>query len=140
MFMLYPGMAKLNFGWNLKSNLPIIASIQKNNSTISKHLWRSIMMNSLAHGDNTFPVEITHISSHGVWLLTDQEELFMSYQDFPWFKNQPVNAIIEVEEVSRGHFYWSKIDVDLTVEMIKHPETFPLVATQHKQQIYEESP
>ena len=91
------------------------------------------MTNSLARGDNTFPVEITHISSHGVsshgvWLLTDQEELFMSYQNFPWFKNQPVNAIIEVEEVSRGHFYWSKIDVDLTVEMIKHPEKFPLVA------------
>jgi len=98
------------------------------------------MMNSLARGDNTFPVEITHISSHGVWLLTGQEELFMSYQDFPWFKNQPVNAIIEVEEVSRGHFHWSKIDVDLTVEMIKHPEKFPLVATKHKQQPYEESP
>ena len=55
-------------------------------------------MNSLVHGDNTFPVEITHISSHGVWLLTDQEELFMSYQDFPWFKNQPVNA-----KIGRAH-------------------------------------
>ena len=87
------------------------------------------MTNSLARGDNTFPVEITHISSHGVWLLTDQEEMFMSYQNFLWFKNQPVNAIIEVEEVSRGHFYWSEIDVDLTVEMIKHPEKFPLVAS-----------
>lgn len=53
----------------------------------------------------------------------------MPYQDFPWFKNQPVNVIIEVEEVSRGHFYRSKIDVDLTVEMIKHPEKFPLVAS-----------
>jgi hypothetical protein len=46
---------------------------------------------------------------------------------FPWFKDQPVNAIIAVEEVSQGHFYWQKIDVDLTVEMIKHPERFPLV-------------
>ncbi|UOA10712.1 DUF2442 domain-containing protein [Methylobacter sp. S3L5C] len=54
----------------------------------------------------------------------------MPYQDFPGFKNQPVNAIIEVEEISHGHFYWSKIDVDLTVEMIKHPEKFPLVARQ----------
>ncbi|WP_243220543.1 DUF2442 domain-containing protein [Methylobacter sp. S3L5C] len=73
---------------------------------------------------------ITYISSHGIGLLTDQEELFMPYQDFPGFKNQPVNAIIEVEEISHGHFYWSKIDVDLTVEMIKHPEKFPLVARQ----------
>ncbi len=43
-------------------------------------------MNSLARGDNTFPVEAIPISCHGVWLLTGQEELFMSYHDFPWFK------------------------------------------------------
>ena len=87
------------------------------------------MMNSLAPGNATSAVEITHISSHGVWLLAHQEELFMSYADFPWFKDQPVNAIIDVEEVSQGHFYWQKIDVDLTLEMIKHPERFPLVTT-----------
>lgn len=52
----------------------------------------------------------------------------MSYKHFPWFKNQPVNAIIEVKEASRDHFYWPQIDVDLTVEMIKHPEKFPLIA------------
>lgn len=85
-------------------------------------------MNSLVLGNSIFPVEITHISSHGVWLLTAAEELFMSYEDFPWFKNQPVNAILHVEEVSPHHFYWPDIDVDLTAEMIKHPERFPLQA------------
>jgi hypothetical protein len=86
-------------------------------------------MNSLAHGNDISAVEITHISSHGVWLLANQEELFMSYEDFPWFKNQPINAIITVEEVSHGHFYWPIIDVDLTLEMIRNPERFPLMAT-----------
>lgn len=87
-------------------------------------------MNSLALGKDIFPVEITHISSHGVWLLTPTEELFMPYEDFPWFKNQPVQAILRVEEPSPDHFYWPEIDVDLTVEMIKHPERFPLHAKQ----------
>ena len=87
-------------------------------------------MNSLALGNSIFPVEITHISSHGVWLLTPTEELFMSYEDFPWFKNQPVKAILHVEEVSPNHFYWPEIDVDLTTEMIKHPERFPLLVKQ----------
>lgn len=86
-------------------------------------------MNSLTLGNNTFPVEVTHISSHGVWLLTQTDELFMSYDDFPWFKNQRVNAILHVEEPSPSHFYWPEIDVDLTVEMIKHPEQFPLKTT-----------
>lgn len=85
-------------------------------------------MNSLALGSNTFRVEITHISSHGIWLLTHAEELFLSYDDFPWFKNQPVNTILHVEEPTPNHFYWPEIDVDLTLDMIKHPELFPLQA------------
>ncbi|MDD2759524.1 MAG: DUF2442 domain-containing protein [Methylomonas sp.] len=88
-------------------------------------------MSSLALGSNTFPVEVTHISGHGIWLLTQTEELFLSYEDFPWFKNQAVNAILRVEESSPNHFYWPEIDVDLTAEMIKHPEWFPLQAA-HK--------
>jgi hypothetical protein len=77
---------------------------------------------------NTSAVEVTHISSHGVWLLTHSKELFMSYEDFPWFKDQPVNAILNVEEQSFGHFYWPDMDVDLTEEMIENPERFPLKA------------
>ena len=71
-------------------------------------------------------LEITHISTHGVWLLTHDKELFMSYEKFPWFKDQPVRAIINAKELSPGHFYWPEIDVDLTLECIEHPERFPL--------------
>ena len=83
-------------------------------------------MNSLAHGSSTLAVEVTNISAHGVWLLTRNKELFMSYEDFPWFKEQAVKSILNVEEPSSGHFYWPDIDVDLTEEIIEHPEHFPL--------------
>ena len=79
-------------------------------------------------GKHTSVVEITNISKHGVWLLTRSKELFMSYEDFPWFKEQPVNAILNVEEQSFGHFYWPEMDVGLTEEMIEIPERFPLKA------------
>ena len=85
-------------------------------------------MSSLAHGNSTSAVEVTHISSNGVWLLTHDEELFMSYDDFPWFKSQQIKSVINVEEQSPGHFYWPDIDVDLTLEIIRHPERFPLKA------------
>lgn len=85
-------------------------------------------MNSLAHGNSISAVEITHISSNGIWMLAHREELFMSYNDFPWFKDQTVKNIIDVEEPSPGHFYWPSIVVDLTLEIIKHPERFPLQA------------
>ncbi len=85
-------------------------------------------MSSLAHGKNTLSVEVTNISMHGVWLFAHGKELFMSYDDFPWFKDQPVKTILHVEEQSRGHFYWPEIDVDLTEQIIEHPERFPLKA------------
>jgi hypothetical protein len=52
----------------------------------------------------------------------------MSYEDFPWFKDQMVKSIINVEEQSPDHFYWPDLDVDLTVEIIERPERFPLIA------------
>lgn len=74
----------------------------------------------------TFTVEITNISAHGIWLLAHNKELFMSYDDFPWFKDQKVKAILNIEEQSPDHFYWPDIDVDLTLESMEHPERFPL--------------
>lgn len=71
-------------------------------------------------------VEITHISSSGIWLLAGDKELFMAYEDFPWFKDAPVGKILNLEEPHPEHFYWPDLDVDLTVETIEHPERFPL--------------
>lgn len=83
-------------------------------------------MSSLARGNNILEVEVANISAHGVWLLAHGKELFMSYEDFPWFKDQTVKSIINVEEQSPGHYYWPDLDVDLTDEIIEHPERFPL--------------
>jgi len=85
-------------------------------------------MSSKALGKNVSAVDITHISSNGVWILTGDKELFMSYVDFPWFKDVPVAKIINVEEPHSGHFYWPDLDVDLTVDAIEHPERYPLKA------------
>jgi hypothetical protein len=52
----------------------------------------------------------------------------MSYEDFPWFKDAPVGKILNVEEPHEGHFYWPELDIDLTIEIIEHPERFPLKA------------
>ena len=85
-------------------------------------------MNSRALGKSTSEVEITNVSSHGIWLLAHDRELFISYEDFPWFKEVPVAKILNVEEPSTDHFYWPDLDVDLTAEIIEHPERFPLKA------------
>lgn len=84
-------------------------------------------MNSKPLGNSTDQIEITHISAFGVWLLTGDREFFMAYEDFPWFKDAPVGKIINIEEPSPGHFYWPDLDIDLTSEMVEHPERFPII-------------
>jgi Protein of unknown function (DUF2442) len=88
------------------------------------------MMSSLVHGNNILGVEITHISPHGIWLLSSTgKELFMSYEKFPWFKDQPIKVIYNVEEQSPGHFYWPDIDVDLSENIIENPNHYPRQAS-----------
>ena len=83
-------------------------------------------MSSSPRGEGTSQIEVTNISSHGVWLFVHGEELFMSYEEFPWFKDVAVGAIINVEEPIPGHLHWPDLDVDLGIETIRHPERFPL--------------
>ena len=83
-------------------------------------------MNSKPLGKTTSGPEVTNISSHGIWLLAHGKEMFMSYEDFPWFKDVPVGKILNVAEQAPNRFYWPDLDVDLTAEIIEHPERFPL--------------
>ncbi len=85
-------------------------------------------MNSERVGENISEVEVTNISRHGIWLLTDQGEIFLSYEDFPWFLHAPIHQVLNVQEVSKDHFYWEDLDIDLTLDMIEHPENYPLIA------------
>ena len=85
-------------------------------------------MSSSTHGISTSEIEVTHVSSYGVWLLADGRELFLSYDDFPWFKDAAIGEIIHVERVAQGHFRWPELDIDLDIESIEHPERFPLKA------------
>ncbi len=75
---------------------------------------------------NILDVEVSHISAHGVWLLTENQEFFMPYEEFPWFQDAKVKDILAVEQPRRGYFYWRNLDVDLTIDMIKNPHHFPL--------------
>jgi len=77
---------------------------------------------------NETTTRVTDISAHGIRLSTGNGELFLSYQHFPWFKSQTVQAIVNVEEPTPGHFHWPDLDIDLTADIIAHPEKFPLIA------------
>ena len=85
-------------------------------------------MKSLALGSNILAVEVTHISKFGLWLLLAEEELFLPFSDFPWFKSATVGDLVNVEWPQPEHLYWPALDVDLAVQSIRNPSAFPLMA------------
>ena len=79
-------------------------------------------------GASTSLLEVTNISKHGFWLLLDDQELFLSFTQFPWFRAAPVAAILNVERLHAEHLYWPDLDVDLELDSIRSPEQYPLIA------------
>jgi hypothetical protein len=79
-------------------------------------------------GASTLEVEVTNVSKHGFWLLLGDEELFVPFSEFPWFKDAPIAKLLNVERPHEHHLYWPDLDVDLAVKSIRHPEQYPLVA------------
>ena len=82
-------------------------------------------MSSSMHGIHTSGTGVTHVSSHGIWLLSGGHEHFLSYDNFPWFKDASIGKVMNIEEVSPGHFYWPELDIDLGIDSIEHPEKHP---------------
>lgn len=72
--------------------------------------------------------EVTHVSKHGLWLLRDDEELFLPFELFPWFRQATIEQITHIEAPGPDHLYWPDLDIDLAVESIRHPEAFPLIS------------
>jgi len=81
-------------------------------------------------GMSIFPAEVSHVSLHGVWLLVGDEELFMPFEYFPWFRSATIAEITAVERPTADHVHWPLLDIDLTIHSIRDPAAFPLVSRQ----------
>jgi hypothetical protein len=85
-------------------------------------------MSSEPLGTNTSAIEVTNVSPHGFWLLAGGRELFLPFDQFPWFRDASIAAIGRIEQPRPGHLHWPELDVDLTLDMIEHPERYPKVS------------
>ncbi len=72
--------------------------------------------------------EVTHVSPHGFWLLLNEEELLLPFEQFPWFRRATIDQLSHVENPAPEHLYWPELDIDLSVQSIRNPDAFPLVS------------
>jgi len=53
-------------------------------------------MKSVKLGKRTSPVEVTNVSVHGFWMLIEGKEHFLSFENFPWFKDAAIAQLVNV--------------------------------------------
>ena len=79
-------------------------------------------------GTATSAPEVTNIEKAGFWILLDGRELFLAYEHFPWFRKATVGEILQVVRPHPAHLRWPRLDIDLSLDSIEHPEEYPLVS------------
>lgn len=72
------------------------------------------------------PVEILNVSPHGVWLYVGGKEFFLSYTEFPWFKDARLSEIEQVKLIHGRYLRWEELDVDLALDSLEHLDHYPL--------------
>jgi hypothetical protein len=73
-------------------------------------------------------VEVLGLTPHALWLLVQDRELMLDFKTFPWFRKASIDQVCDVVLLHGQHLHWSKLDVDLHVDSVEHPERFPLVS------------
>ena len=79
------------------------------------------------HGTDILEVEVVQIDRHGIWLNVKDTEYFLSYKEYPWFKDAKVSALLNIELLHENHLHWPDLDVDLTTEMLSDPQKYTLI-------------
>jgi len=79
-------------------------------------------------GNAILGAEVTNVSRHCFWLLLGDEELAVPFSEFPWFRNATIEQLSDVQRPTEDHLYWPQLDVDLAVQSLRDPASFPLVS------------
>ncbi|MEK6647478.1 MAG: DUF2442 domain-containing protein [Candidatus Firestonebacteria bacterium] len=82
-------------------------------------------MKSLKNGKN-ISVSVENISSFGIWLFVKGREYFLTFDEYPYFRDQTLKSIQNVKLLHGFHLYWPDLDVDLEIDNLEHPEKYPL--------------
>jgi len=77
---------------------------------------------------------VENITPLGIWIFIKEREYFLSYKAFPYFKDQTIRAIQNVQLLHGYHLYWPELDIDLEIDNVESPEKYPLKSNPKKHQ------
>ncbi len=67
------------------------------------------------------------INEHGIMLSVQGQDYFLSYNRVPWMRDATINEVLDVRMSGKNAIEWPKLEVDLEIDSLKHPERYPLL-------------
>ncbi len=83
-------------------------------------------MISSKNGTGTLEYEITNIERFGIWLLADDKEYYIKFEDYPSLKKASVEQLLNLKRIGPSQFRWPDIDEDIELEALEDPEKYVL--------------
>jgi hypothetical protein len=80
-------------------------------------------------------VSVENITPFGLWMYVKEKEYFLSYKDYPYFKDQTLRSIQNVQLLHGIHLFWPELDVDLEIDNLENPQKYPLKSRIIKKQL-----
>jgi len=80
----------------------------------------------LSKPGKSISVSVENITPFGIWIYVKEKEYFLSYKDYPYFKDKTLGSIQNVQLLHGYHLYWPDLDVDLEIDNLENPEKYPL--------------
>lgn len=61
--------------------------------------------NEIIKAGKDISISVENITPFGVWVFVNEKEYFLSYEDYPYFKEQTLNSVQNVQLLHGYHLY-----------------------------------
>ena len=85
------------------------------------------MQTTLKNNTSSTLVDVLMINDRGLMLSVMGQDYFLSYNRVPWMRDATINEVLDVRMSGKNAIEWPKLDVDLEVDSLRHPERYPLL-------------
>jgi len=89
------------------------------------------MKQNLKKNGTIICAKVESITSTGLTLYINEEEYQIPFSRVPWFRDAKVEDVFDVKMNGLDEIRWDKLDIDLDIESLKHPEKYPLIMKQY---------
>lgn len=79
-----------------------------------------------SNSSNTL-ANVLMINDKGLMLSVLGQDYFISFNRLPWMKDAAIRDVLDVQMCGDDAIEWPKLDIDLEIDSLKHPERYPLV-------------